>query len=163
MKDKTDDAGGLEIEIGSVLQSTPGDCRCPKVLCVDDNPFNLHMLTSLFQILNILPETAINGQDALVKFKRRLSKQCGRRCKMYSLIFMDIDMPLLNGFETTQEIRKIQERRGLPHIPIIVNSAYTDGDDIQKCFISGADHFLAKPLSLADIRRVVNRQSQCLQ
>ncbi len=64
----------------------------------------------------------------------------------YDLIFMDIQMPLMNGYEATERIRAIEKNRGLKPVPIIAFSAADTDEETDEITDSGFDMFLQKPL-----------------
>lgn len=79
------------------------DCFCPKILIVDDDEFSVYALDLLLFNLGFLSEYTNNGKDALEMLRmKEHSKSCS--CN-YKLIFMDCNMSLMNGYETTQKIR----------------------------------------------------------
>jgi CheY-like chemotaxis protein len=79
------------------------------VLIVDDNMFNLIPLELLLEeMFDISVDKAMNGQEAVSCFIKNLSKTC---CdKKYKLIFMDLNMPIMDGYEATRQILSIQRR-----------------------------------------------------
>ena len=80
------------------------DCQ-PKILLVDDMPFNLIPVTLLLQEeFGIDAHTATNGQDAYEQYKKLFDKECGCPERTFKLIFMDIQMPIMDGIEATKNI-----------------------------------------------------------
>jgi CheY-like chemotaxis protein len=83
-------------------------CDCADILCVDDDPFNLRVLTQTLTKLKFVCHEAHDGEEAVQKVleyfnsDKDVSHTCN--CKTYGLIFMDIDMPRKNGFQASQEI-----------------------------------------------------------
>lgn len=73
----------------------------------------------------------------------------------YSLIFMDIQMPCMNGYEATQQIRKIEWERGLVYTPIFAMSANAFEDDMDKAYDAGMDGYITKPVSFEEISKVL--------
>ena len=73
----------------------------------------------------------------------------------YSLIFMDIQMPCMNGYEATQQIRKTEWERGLVYTPIFAMSANAFEDDMDKAYDAGMDGYITKPVSFEEISKVL--------
>lgn len=103
------------------------------ILVVDDNPVNRKLLTALLKKLGLTSKEASNGKEALL-----LHEQTD-----FSLILMDCQMPVMNGFEATKAIR----RGTKADIPIIAVSANANDEDIEMCYEAGMDDFLAKPVT----------------
>ncbi|HEY9789966.1 MAG TPA: response regulator [Candidatus Obscuribacterales bacterium] len=114
------------------------------VLVVDDIPVNAQLLVKTLKKLGVESETANNGLEA-VKAARR---------KRYSLILMDIDMPILDGYEATAEIRKFEADFGL-HTPIVAMTSFDRAAEKYKCLKAGMDDFIAKSASKDRLRQVV--------
>lgn len=112
------------------------------ILIVDDNPVNRNVLTAITRRLGFETKQAANGQEALNVYAAH----------DIALIFMDCQMPVLNGFEATQAIRKLNKL-----VPIIAVTANTTDDDIQKCLICGMDDFIAKPITPNKIGHALSR------
>ncbi len=105
-----------------------------KVLVVDDDVRNIFALTSLLEHQNLRVLFAENGKDAI----RLLTENPD-----IELVLMDIMMPEMDGFETTQEIRKIKKYRGLP---IIAVTAKAMKGDREKCLERGLSDYVTKPV-----------------
>ena len=70
------------------------ECGCPKILIVDDVPSNLFILKEMLKLLNLKSDQACNGVEAIKKVKEGLRATC---CKGYKLVFMDCNMPVMDG------------------------------------------------------------------
>ncbi len=108
------------------------------VLVVDDIEINCEIVSALLQETGAIIETAENGQQALDLFK---SSQIG----YFDLILMDIQMPVMNGYEATEEIRSL-DRPDAKTVVIAAISANALPDDIQRASQVGMDGYLAKPI-----------------
>ncbi len=108
------------------------------VLVVDDNPINRKVAGAMLSRLGCVVEFAENGRIALEK--------CS--VSRYSLILMDCQMPVMDGYESAQRIRALPGQR----IPIYGVSASTDADTSRRCLESGMDGYAPKPLSLHSLR-----------
>ncbi len=109
------------------------------VLIVDDNRVNQQVAREMLNKLGYRSDIAINGQDAVNKTLRN----------HYDLILMDCNMPVMDGYEATQAIRK---RDNEDYLPIIAMSANTSDDDKEKCLLAGMDGAIGKPLRLNKLR-----------
>lgn len=118
-------------------------------LLVDDNPINLKILSSFMKKLKFAYNTAADGQEAVDTFCRAAPP--GR----YQVIFMDISMPRLNGFEATRQIRAFERETHLPPAAIFALSGLASADAQQEAFVSGIDLFLAKPVRLKELSSIL--------
>ncbi|MCA2486728.1 MULTISPECIES: response regulator, partial [Vibrio] len=120
----------------SVVQPATRLETLPKVLVVDDNTVNqkiagLHVTKAGFSF-----DVAANGEEAVDMF----------RTSQYCLILMDCMMPVMDGFEATKQIRAYEASLGLEKTPIIALTASVVDDDIQRCYDSGMDAYVPKPV-----------------
>jgi CheY-like chemotaxis protein len=121
------------------------------LLC-DDHPVNQKVAQRLLRQMGYDADLASNGEEALVAVER----------KRYDLIFMDVMMPRLSGFETTRIIR---ERQAKPEeypafetpLTIVAMTASAMEGDREKCLEAGMDDYLAKPVRLEDFRRIMEQ------
>jgi CheY-like chemotaxis protein len=113
-----------------------------RILIVEDNPVNQKVLHYLITGQGFQAEIAANGVKALDAFKP----------DQFVLIFMDLRMPLMDGFETTRELRK----SGC-EIPIIAITASEQEDDRIKSVDAGMDGFLTKPFNKLDFDGVLKQ------
>jgi PAS domain S-box-containing protein len=111
-----------------------------KILLAEDNEINLEIEVELLQELGFLIETAVNGSIAVEKIKQSNPGE-------YALILMDIQMPVMDGREATQAIRKLDNPE-LANIPIIALSANAFESDKQLSIESGMDAHLTKPIDV---------------
>jgi CheY-like chemotaxis protein len=102
------------------------------ILIVEDNMFNLYLLESILEKWDVNTSTAENGQIALDILKN----------KKFDLVLMDFQMPVLDGIETTRQIRNILKLS----IPIIGLSAVTMESEIQEGYDAGMNDYLPKPI-----------------
>lgn len=107
-----------------------------RILLAEDNELNLQLMTLMFQQLGFEFEIAKNGQEALEMVKSQ----------DFDVVLMDVQMPVMNGLEATQEIRKLENRKGLI---IIGLSANVFEEDQKKALEIGMDDYLTKPIRLA--------------
>jgi len=116
------------------LKSTPNN---GKVLLVEDNRVNQKVATLILDKAGYHYDIAENGQIAIDMYRRNQD---------YQVILMDCMMPIKDGFEATREIRRIEHKNGLVKTPIIALTASVIDDDVQRCFDSGMDAYIAKPV-----------------
>ena len=131
-----------------------------KILIVDDNIFNIVTLQTILEMqFGIKGDKAMNGQDALNKVKARLNTcKCVRKNSNYKLIFMDCNMPIMDGFQATVEIRRLEQ--SLPEmgrIFIVALTAYTTDNFKVKCFEHGMDSYLTKPVNSEQLHNILQQ------
>ncbi|PRY84401.1 histidine kinase N-terminal 7TM domain-containing protein [Mongoliibacter ruber] len=118
-----------------------------KILLVDDNPVNMLLAKTI--VKNILPSSKIfeakNGREALDSYREHIP----------DLIFMDIQMPEMSGYEATIAIRKIEA--GNSRVPIIALTAGTVKGEYDRCISAGMDDYLSKPVVVADIQNKIEK------
>jgi len=77
---------------------------------------------------------------------------------MYRLILMDVEMPILNGWDAAKILIRLEKAGSIKNLcPIIAHTAYSQEKDIQRCFESGMVDFLRKPASVTDIDELVDK------
>jgi CheY-like chemotaxis protein len=113
-----------------------------RILIVEDNPVNQKVLHYLITGQGFQADIAMNGAKAIDYWKSN----------QYVLIFMDLRMPLMDGFEATTELRK----SGC-EIPIIAITASEQNEDRTKCVDVGMDGFLTKPFNKSDFDGVLKQ------
>ncbi len=113
-----------------------------KVLLVEDNHVNQQVAVGMLERMGCQVVVAGNGQEAISHVHRAA----------FDLILMDIQMPIMDGFEATKEIRKLPEKRS---IPIIALTAHAMAGDRERMLAAGMDDYLAKPITPEDLRRVL--------
>jgi CheY-like chemotaxis protein len=111
-----------------------------RVLLVEDNTINQMVATSVMESEGFQVDVASNGKEAL-----ELLQQCGNE-SVYSLIVMDCQMPEMDGFEATRQIRRGVGGKQYREIPIIAMTANAMKSDRDMCLQAGMDDFLTKPI-----------------
>lgn len=125
----------------------PADSK--KILLVDDNEINLEIEAEMLKDAGFLVETAEDGKIALEKLTQSPPG-------MYHLILMDIQMPVMDGYEATRAIRQISDP-GLAKIPIIAVSANAFEEDRRKAMECGMNAHLPKPLDMGQLFEVMGK------
>ena len=118
-----------------------------KVLLVEDNELNSEIAKEIISMTGAQVETAENGKMAV---DHMLSRPAG----YYDMIFMDIQMPVMNGYEATKAIRSIDDGRGC-NIPIIAMTANAFAEDIIKAKKAGMNEHMAKPIDINKLYEVL--------
>ena len=119
-----------------------------KVLAAEDNEINAEILTELLEIEGVVCDIACNGKEALDKFE---SSSSGA----YDVIFMDVQMPVMNGYEATRAIRDCNHPEART-IPIIAMTANAFDDDIKQALDSGMNAHMAKPIDMTKLKEIVS-------
>lgn len=105
-----------------------------KILLVEDNPINQIIVTDLLNFVGAKTTCADNGQLALNKITS----------ESYDLIIMDVQMPIMDGYEATHQIRNVLQ---MVNLPIIAMTANSTSEDRKNCLNAGMNDFLPKPVS----------------
>jgi CheY-like chemotaxis protein len=113
-----------------------------KILLVDDDPLNLKLIVEILHSMDFTIHTAKDGFEALTMTDK----------DMYDLIFMDIELPGMDGIETS---RRIKAKSGYNKTPIIALTAFTMKGDKEKFLDAGLDHYIAKPIHFTDFINLV--------
>ncbi|MEN4046633.1 ATP-binding protein [Sulfurimonas sp. NW15] len=117
-----------------------------KVLVAEDNIINQKLIKRTLEDLGLTVDIASNGLEAFQK----------RKDNNYDLIFMDIQMPFLDGIEATQEILEYEEVYNQPHVPIIALTANALKGDRERFLAAGLDEYTTKPLVREEIITLLN-------
>jgi signal transduction histidine kinase/CheY-like chemotaxis protein len=136
-------APGVALEQSAQVVSGPE--LSGQVLLVEDNPVNLGVVKKVLSKLGLRCETAADGSEALA--------QCRRQ--RFDLILMDCQMPVMDGYEATRQIRELDEAQGRPPTTIVAMTANAMAGDREKCIAAGMDDYLAKPVGLGQLRKCV--------
>jgi signal transduction histidine kinase/DNA-binding response OmpR family regulator len=114
------------------------------VLLADDNQVNQLTAKTMLERLGHEVTIANNGVEAIELFKQR----------EYDLIFMDVQMPEMDGLTATAEIRKLEQEAG-GHIPIVAMTAHAMAGDKEKCLDAGMDSYVSKPIRRKELKQVI--------
>ncbi|HLK62194.1 MAG TPA: response regulator [Bryobacteraceae bacterium] len=117
-----------------------------RILLAEDNIVNQKVMLLSLQKLGHRVTVATNGKSALEAYQPNA----------FDLIFMDIQMPLMDGYEVTRAIRQ-RERSDGGHVTIVALTAHVMKGDRELCLEAGMDDYLAKPLRIADLVSLLNR------
>lgn len=141
--------GGEEKEITALEAFQQEDFSGKRVLLVEDNELNIEVATELLDVVGIQVEQALNGE---------LAVQCVQEHEpgYFDLIFMDIQMPVMNGYEAAKAIRA-SDREDLKEIPIIAMTADAFADDIRKAEESGMNGHISKPVDIEKLEDALKK------
>jgi CheY-like chemotaxis protein len=120
-----------------------------RTLLVEDNQLNLEIATEILEMTKIKVEVATDGDIAVDKVKNN-----GK--DYYDVVFMDIQMPRMNGYEATKEIRNLENGVG-SDIPIVAMTANAFAEDIQMALSAGMNEHISKPLDLKSLAAVLKK------
>jgi len=120
--------------------------RC-KVLIVEDNVINAKLLRKTLELQGIDCDVAVNGQEAVT----------ARARQDYDLIFMDCQMPVMDGYEAARQIRLMEA--GKKHTPIIALTARSLSGEVERCLAAGMDECVFKPYYVDQITSIVGKYS----
>lgn len=120
--------------------------RRTRILVAEDNPVNQVVIVRLLEKLGHLPDVVINGNEALAAFHTE-----GR----YDLVLMDCQMPEMDGYGATAEIRKLEG--AARHIPIIALTANAMQGDRDQCLEAGMDDYISKPVTVEKLKTILDR------
>ena len=136
---------GMEVGPAAPLTSAHDAALAGRVLVVEDNPVNLTVVNKLLRRFGLTCEAARDGAEALEALLK----------ERYDLILMDVQMPVMDGFQATGEIRRREREQGLAHIPILAMTANAMSGDREKCLAAGMDDYLSKPIRPADLKSLL--------
>jgi CheY-like chemotaxis protein len=116
-----------------------------RVLVVDDNRMNQRVVVRMLEYCGFAPDTASDGAEAVAALER----------ETYDVVFMDIQMPRMDGLEATREIRRRLPPGRQPHIAGITSGA--SGAQRADCVRAGMDDLMSKPLQAGDLVRTIEQ------
>ncbi len=122
----------------------PAPIRKLRILLAEDNPINQTVVARMLEKSGHILTLAQNGQEALSMFQTRT----------FDLIFMDVQMPGVDGLTSTRKIRECERGKG-SHIPIVAMTAHALKGDKERCLEAGMDGYLSKPVSGRSIQDAI--------
>jgi len=128
------------------VREAQGSCS---ILLVDDVEINRELARIILEKRGHRVVLAANGLEAVDAARK----------ERFDLVFMDIQMPLMDGFEATNEIRSFELSQGLQPVPVIAMTAYALQGDRDRCLAAGMDGYIAKPIKEDDLCRVIERMA----
>jgi CheY-like chemotaxis protein len=134
----------LAIHPTAITSAGAAGSRVRRILVTEDNPVNQLIAQKQLERLGFDVDVAADGLEALAATER----------ESYDLVFMDCQMPMLDGYEAT---RRIRERLGGQPLPVIALTAHDMASDREKCLAAGMDDYMSKPLYEDDLYEVLDR------
>lgn len=123
--------------------------RAPlRVLLAEDNPVNALLAQTVLRREGYQVSHVLNGREVLMALQSD---------EQPHLVIMDVEMPVLDGIETTRQIRRLELQRGSPRLPILALTANAHKDDIAECLEAGMDGYLSKPFDRQDLEETIAR------
>ncbi|ASK34450.1 hybrid sensor histidine kinase/response regulator [Alcanivorax sp. N3-2A] len=137
-----------EPEVSAAARNHPRLARL-NVMVVEDNAVNQLVIDSILRSMGIHATLLVNGAQAL----QRVQDQPGN----WDVVFMDCEMPVMDGYQATREIRLFEQNRDIDPCWIIALSAHATGDYVQKARAAGVDDYLSKPVSRDQVLEALQR------
>jgi two-component system sensor histidine kinase/response regulator len=116
-----------------------------RILLAEDNPINQKVAVKLLQKINYSVDVVENGRQAVEAVQKQ----------KYSAVFMDVQMPEMDGFEATRLIR--EQEAGTRHIPIVAMTAHAMKGDRERCLEAGMDDYLPKPIDPQELHAMLDK------
>ena len=132
------------VEEGVSIQQTKFNA---KILVTEDNIINQKLIKRILEEHGISVDLANNGLESFEK----------RRNDTYDMIFMDIQMPVMDGIEATHEILDFERDEELPHIPIVALTANALKGDRERFLAEGMDEYITKPIETTELLYILNK------
>ena len=137
-------AANYELELNRLI-TTPE--KNAQILLVEDNKINQEVAIQILTKLGYTVAVAHNGLEALEKNNNAV----------FDLILMDCQMPEMDGYTTTREIRKLEQAKGKKAITIIAMTAYALIEDREKCLSAGMNDYIAKPIKTPKLASLLEK------
>ncbi len=119
--------------------------RNVRILLAEDHPVNKQLALKILERGGFYADSVSNGQEAFEAIKNT----------HYDIILMDVQMPVMDGFEATAQIRNYQE--SMDHVPIIAMTAHAMKGDDKRCIEAGMDDYLSKPIKPQKLFGIINK------
>lgn len=138
--------GASELRAGRAHEPLDGRTRRGRILVAEDNPVNQLVITRILETLGFEVCVVGDGKRAVEELARP-----------YDLVLMDCQMPVMDGFDATRRIRAGGSSISEPHVPIVALTASAIEGGRERCLGAGMNDFVAKPVTPADLAKVLDR------
>ncbi|MCC6364791.1 MAG: PAS domain S-box protein [Bryobacterales bacterium] len=138
------------LETQSKPEASPGKLARLRVLVAEDNLVNQRLAIRFLEKEGCIVDLAPNGMDVIRIWERTT----------HDVILMDCQMPEMDGYEATREIRRREREQGRSRVPIVAMTASALDGDRERCIQVGMDDFLSKPVQIEHLRKTLLRWSQ---
>ncbi len=132
-------------------QEKSSGSKAPHILLVEDNLINQEVARGILEAIGLTADIANDGKEALEILKQ------APKSNPYDLILMDCQMPIMDGYLATQNIRKGEAGDYYKKVPIVAMTANVMKGDSDKCLAAGMNSYLAKPIEVSDFIRVLQQ------
>ncbi len=122
--------------------NVPADFR---ILVAEDNSISTKVIRGMLGKLNLQPDTASNGEEALSAMK----------AQPYDLVLMDCEMPVLDGFSATEQLRAWEQSEQRPRTPVVALTAHILNEHKERARAVGMDGHMSKPVELSQLRDLI--------
>nr|WP_178131820.1 hybrid sensor histidine kinase/response regulator [Pseudomonas sp. C2B4] len=136
----------------AVVQQLPSGPTLPikvpsdfRILVAEDNSISTKVIRGMLGKLNLQPDTASNGEEALQAMK----------AQRYDLVLMDCEMPILDGFSATQQLRAWEVGNQRTRTPVVALTAHILAEHKERARQAGMDGHMAKPVELSQLRELI--------
>lgn len=117
------------------------------VLLVEDNPVNQEVGRTMMEAFGCRVDVASNGSEALDRMES----------SRYDIVFMDCQMPVMDGLEASRLIRQREKQQGRPRAAIVALTAHVADQDRSRCLEAGMDDYLGKPFRMQELSRMMEK------
>lgn len=121
-----------------------------RILVAEDNTISTKVIRGMLNKLSLNPDTASNGEEALAAIK----------AQRYDLVLMDCEMPVMDGFQATAQLRTWEAAEGLPRTPVVALTAHILSEHRERAREAGMDGHMSKPVEMSQLRELIERWAE---
>ncbi len=127
------------------------------ILVVDDDPINILGLRLLLSKLKLSIDVAYNGQQAVEKVQNKFKTAKTTANSRYKLIFMDCQMPVMDGYEASRILTSLMKNAEIPETAIVGCTAFTAKNKLDECIASGMSGVITKPVVIDKLKGIIKK------